>query len=180
MWIKIVKNGLSNDYESKSKWMAAIFIAVGGLIFLYALFSQLAISSILGVALTAVGLMSAYLTAKINPKTAASWSKALLIVLTGLIFLFGNMTSLSAVSLLIGSFLMLKTANDLCLAYLTRKDSTAYAWSAHALITALFALDILLHTSTISLKTIALYVAFNLMMDGLVLLYSGRKIYIRP
>lgn len=180
MWIKIVKNGLSNDYESKSKWIGALFIAVGTAVFIYTLFSPLATGSVLGVALTGIGLLSAYLTAKLNPSTPASWSKALLIFFTGLIFLFGNMTSLTSISLIVGLFLLLKTANDLSLAYLTRKDATAYAWVIHALVTAAFAADILLHTSTIAVKTVALYVAFNLIMDGLAVLYSGRKIFIRP
>ncbi len=180
MWIKIVKNGLSNDYERKSKWISALFFSVGTIIFIYTLFSELATSSILGVALTSIGLLSAYLTSKINPKTPASWSKALVIFFTGLFFLFVGMATLTSMGVLVGIFFLLGTLNNLYLAYLTRKDSTAYAWIIHAFISGIFAVDILLHTSTLTANTIGLYVAFNLMIDGLVVLYSGRNIFIRP
>lgn len=171
---------MSNDYERKSKWISALFISIGTVIFIYTLFSQLAMSSILGVALTSIGLLSAYLTAKLNPWTPASWSKALLILFTGLFFLFIGMATLTSMSLLVGSFFLLGIVNNLYLAYLTRQDATAYAWIMHAVISTVFAFDILLHTTTITANAIGLYVAFNLVMDGVVVLYSGRQIFIRP
>ncbi|MDA3945432.1 MAG: hypothetical protein PF439_01970 [Helicobacteraceae bacterium] len=180
MWIKVVKDGLSDDYERKSKWISALFFSVGTIILIYVLFSELATSSILGVTLTGIGLLSAYLTAKMSPSTPASWSKTLLIFFTGLFFLFVGMATLTSMGVLVGIFFLLGTLNNLYLAYLTRKDSTAYAWIMHALISGFFAIDILLHTSTLTANTIGLYIAINLMVDGLVVLYSGRNIFIRP
>ncbi len=175
-----MNDGLSNDYETKSKWISAIFITIGLIITVYTIFSTLTTSTILGVALTTIGLFSAYLTAKMNPFTPASWSKALILFFTGVFFLLIGVASLTSMSMLIGIFFLLGTVNNIYLAYLTRKDATTYAWAMHALISGFFAIDILAHSNTMSANTIALYVAVNLIADGLVVLYSGRHIYIRP
>jgi len=180
MWIKIIDDGLTNDYESKSKWIASLFIFIGLIFCVYILFSSLSTSAVLGTTLTTVGLISAYLTAKLNPRTIVSWSKSLLIFLTGLVFLFVGMDTLATMGVVVGLFFLFETLNDLYLAYRTRQDTTAYAWGLHALLSAFFALDILLNTSTLQADTIGLYVAVNLISDGLVVLYSGRRIYIRP
>jgi len=180
LWIKIVKDGLSDDYESKSKWISAIFIAIGLIIMVYTLFSTLTTSAVLGVALTTIGLISGYLTAKINPFVPGSWSKAMILLLTGLFFLFVGMASLTSMAIMIGIFFLLGTLNNLYMAYLTRRDATAYAWILHALASGFFALSILLSSDTPSANTIGLYVGLNLIADGLVVLYSGRHIYIRP
>ena len=60
------------------------------------------------------------------------------------------------------------------------KDSTAVAWLLHAIISAIFAVDILLDTTSVTGTQISLYVAINLISDALVVLYSGRTIFIRP
>lgn len=180
MWIKVVKDGLSHDYETKSKWISAIFITIGLVIAIYTIFSTLKTSTILGISLTSIGLFSAYFTAKMNPYTPASWSKALILFFTGIFFLFIGVASLTSMGILIGMFFLLGTVNNVYLAYVTRKDSTTYAWAVHAFISGFFAIDILAHSDTLSANTIGLYVAVNLIADGLVVLYSGRHIYIRP
>ena len=180
MWIKITKDGLSNNYESKSRWIGSLFITIGVIVSVYSIFSTLQTSSILGVTLTSVGIISAYLTAKINPNTHASWSKALLLFFSGLIFLLFNVSDFNAIALFIGSFFFLNSLNNIYLAYLTRRDSTAYAWAINALVSAVFAYLILSNTGTISANGIGLFVALSLIAEGLTLFYSGRKIYIRP
>ncbi len=173
-------DGISNDYETKSKWISAIFITIGLIIVIYTIFSTLTTGKILGIALTSIGLISAYFTAKMNPSTPASWSKVLILFFTGLFFLFVGMASLTSMNMLIGIFFLLGTLNNIYLAYLTRKDSTVYAWLIHALVSGFFAIDILVHCESVSANTLGLYVAINLISDGLAVLYSGRHIYIRP
>jgi len=180
MWIKNFEDGMSNDYEAKSKWIAALFIFVGVAIIFYALFSPQTPSAILGVALTASGLLSAYLTAKLNLKIPVSWLKSLLIFFTGMFFLFISLDTLATLGLVVGLFFLFGTLNNLYLSYLTRKDSTAIAWLLHALISAAFAIDILLNTDLLTGTQISLYVAINLIADALAVLYSGRTIFIRP
>lgn len=180
MWIKIIKDGLSNDYETKSKWISSLFIFIGLIIIIYTIFSTLTTNAILGAALTTVGLVSAYLTAKLNPHTPASWAKALLILFTGFVFLFIGLATLASMGVLVGLFLLLGMLTNLYLAYLTRNDSTKYAWIIHAFVSGFFALYILFNTDTLTANTIGLFVAINLIADGLVVLYSGRNIYIRP
>ena len=180
MWIKIIDDGLTNDYESKSKWIASLFIFIGLIFCIYILFSPLSPSTVLGTTLTTVGLISAYLTAKLNPGTIVSWSKSLLIFFTGLVFLFIGIDTLTTMEVVVALFFLFETLNDLYLVYLTRRETTAYAWGLHAVISGWFTLDILLNTSTLQADTIGLYVAINLISNGLVVLYSGRRIYIRP
>lgn len=179
MWIKIVTDGLSDDYESKSRWISTLFIVVGLISYVYILFSALEFSSILGATLTIIGIISAYLTAKINLHIPASWTKALLIFFSGLIFLFSNISETSSIILYIGYFLLLMTINNFYLAYLTRQNSTAFAWIINALLNAIFTYLIFFSPAT-SVNDIGLFVAFSLIADGLTVLYSGRKIYIRP
>jgi len=180
VWIKNIENGMSNDYEAKSKWIAALFMFVGFGIAFYSLFSPQTPSAILGVALTASGLLSAYLTAKLNLKIPVSWLKSLLIFFTGMFFLFIGLDTLATIGLVVGLFFLFGTLNNLYLSYLTRKDSTAVAWLLHAIISAIFAVDILLDTTSVTGTQISLYVAINLISDALVVLYSGRTIFIRP
>jgi len=180
MWIKVIEDGLTNDYEAKSKWIAAGFIFIGLIFCVYILFSTLPASMLLGVTLTSVGLLSAYLTAKLNPSIPVSWSKSLLIFFTGMFFLFIGMATLSSMGLVVGIFFLFGTLNNLYLAYRTRQDTTSFAWILHALVSGYFAIDILSNTTTLSADTIGLYVAINLISDGVVILYSGRRIYIRP
>ncbi len=180
MWIKVLNDGLSNDYESKSRWIGALFIFIGIITSIYALFSVLSPSLILGVILTATGLVSTYLTAKINPNIPASWTKSLLIFLSGLILLFANISTPSLIALLIGIFFLLGTLNDLYFAYITRKDATAYAWSITALLNLLFAYQILSNMETIPADAIGVLISISLIANGIALIFSGRTIYIRP
>ena len=180
MWIKNIEDGLSNDYETKSKWIAALFILVGLTIAFYSLFSPQTPSAILGVALTVSGLLSAYLTAKLNLKIPVSWLKSLLIFFTGMFFLFIGLDTLATIGLVVGLFFLFGTFNNLYLTYLTRKNSTAIAWFLHAMVSATFAIEILLNINTLTGTEISLYVAINLIADALVVLYSGRTIFIRP
>jgi uncharacterized membrane protein HdeD (DUF308 family) len=180
LWIKITKDGLSNDYETKSRWIGSLFITIGFIVSVYSIFSTLSTSAILGVTLTSVGIISAYLTAKINPHTYASWSKALLLFFSGLIFLLFNISDFNAIAFFIGSFFFLNTLNNIYFAYLTRQDATAYAWAINALVSGIFAFIILSSTATISANGIGLFVSLSLIAEGLTLFYSGRKTYIRP
>lgn len=180
MWIKIVEDGHSNDYENRSKWIASSFLIAGLTMILYLLVSPLQASAILGVALTTIGLFSSYLTAKLNPMTPVSWSKSLLIFFTGMIFLFVGLETLTSMGILVGLFFLFVTLNDIYLAYVTRQNATAYTWGLHGILSGYFALDILMHTSSLTANTIGIYIALNLITDGLVVLYSGRKVFIRP
>ena len=180
MWIKIINDGLSDDYESKSKQIGSLFIVVGIITSIYTLFSVLSTSAVLGVTLTTVGLISAYCTAKMNLHTPASWIKSLLIFISGLLFLFINMSTLSTIAIIIGLFLFLEALNNLYLAYMTRKDATVYAWLLNALISITFAAIILSSRETIPADAIGLLVSLSLIADGFTVIFSGRKIFIRP
>lgn len=171
---------MSNDYESKSKRIGSLFILVGIIVAIYTLFSPLTIHSILGVPLTAIGLLSIYLTNKINPSTPASWTKSLLITLTGVTFLLIDFSTLASITVFIGLFFLFGALNNFSFAYLTRQNATAYAWGLHGMLSLLFAYHILTNLQTVTDDQIGLYVALSLIADGLTLFYSGRKIFIRP
>lgn len=180
MWIKVVNDGMSDDYESKSKQIGSLFIVVGVITSIYAFFSVLSTSTVLGITLTTIGLISAYLTAKINLHTPASWTKSLLIFISGLLFLFINMSTLSTIALIMGLFFLLEAVNNLYLAYVTRKDATAYAWVINALLSMTFAAIILSSTESIPADAIGLLVSLSLIADGFTVIFSGRHIFIRP
>jgi len=180
LWIKVVNDGMSYDYESKSKWIGSLFIFIGIITSIYALFSVLSTSTVLGIILTTIGLISAYLTAKINLHTPASWTKSLLIFISGLLFLFINLSTLSTIALIIGVFFFLEAVNNLYLAYITRKDATAYAWVINALLSITFAFIILSSTESIPADAIGLLVSLSLIADGFTVIFSGRYIFIRP
>ncbi len=180
MWIKVVNDGLSDDYEAKSKWIGTLFIFVGIMTSIYALFSVLSPSLILGVILTSTGLVSAYLTAKMNLNIPASWTKSLLIFLSGLIFLFANISTHSVIALLVGIYFLLETLNNLYFAYLTRKDATVYAWSLKALFSLVFSYLVLSNMETIPADALGVLIALSLITDGIAVIFSGRTIYVRP
>jgi len=180
LWVKVVNDGMSDDYESKSKQIGSLFIIVGVVTSIYALFSVLSTTAVLGATLTTIGLISAYLTAKMNLDTPASWTKSLLIFISGLLFLFINMSTLSTIALIIGLFFLLEAVNNFYLAYMTRKDATAYAWVINALISMTFAFIILSSTESIPSDAIGLLVSLSLIADGFTVIFSGRYIFIRP
>ena len=179
MWIKVLEDGLCNDYATKSRGIGSFLLTVGFILSIYILFSPLSMPSILGIGLLFTGLFTGYFTAKMNPHVIASWSKTLLIFLTGLFFLFVKVEPIH-VSTILGLFFTAGMVNNFYLAYLTRQNTTAVAWSIHAVLSAYFAIDTLFYADQLSLDSIALFVAINLMADGLVVIYSGRKIFIRP
>lgn len=178
MWIKIVKNGLSDDYESKSKWIGSLFIIIGFIAAVYASFSTFAPSAVISATIVVSGLISLYLTEKINPDILASRIKTHLLILFGLLFLlfpYGE----SSMTRFIATLYFLGTMScDLLFAYMTRQNRTALAWLANALFSALFAY--LVASQTFSAKAIGLFIALTLIFDGLAVLYSGRKTFIRP
>ncbi len=180
MWIKVINNGLSNNYELKSKKIGTLFILTGIITSIYTLFSVLSTSTIIGVSLTLIGLISTYLTTKSNLHVPASWTKSLLMLISGLLFLFINMSTLSTIATIIGLFFFLEAVNNLYLAYMTRKDATTYAWLLNALISITFAAIILSSRETIPANTIGLLVSLSLIADGFTVIFSGRHIYIRP
>jgi uncharacterized membrane protein HdeD (DUF308 family) len=178
LWIKIVKNGLSNDYESKSRWIGALFIIIGIIAGVYASFSTFAPSVIISVTMVVSGLISFFLTKKLNPDTLASRIKTHLLILFGLLFLlfpYGESTTALFIAIL---YFLGTMSCALFFAYMTRQDRTALAWLSNALFAALF--TYLVASQTFSAKAIGLFIALTLIFDGLTILYSGRRTFIRP
>ncbi|MCJ7766147.1 MAG: hypothetical protein MUP09_09445 [Thiovulaceae bacterium] len=178
MWLKIIKDGSSGDYEAKSKKIGALFIVIGTIAGIYASFSTFAPSAVFSTTLVVSGAVSFYLTEKINPGIPASWIKTRILLLFGLLFLlfpYGE----SATALFIATAYFLGTmACALLFAYMTRQNRTALAWLANALFSTLFAF--LAASQTLSAEVIGLFIALMLIFDGLTILYSGRKLFIRP
>jgi len=177
MWIKITKDNLSYNYEAKSKWIASLLIALGAISFIYSLFSAFSIRSIVGVTLAATGIVTLYLTAKINPHVYISWTRSILLLLGGLSILFFSMPDVSSAKFFITVFFLLYGLSGFYLAYRVQLDSTAYAWIANALLNLLFAYQAF---SAVDKAEIGLCITICLINDGLTVLYSGRQIYIRP
>ena len=171
---------MSSDYESKSKQIGSLFIVIGVITSIYALFSVLSTTAVLGAILTTTGLISTYLTAKMNLYTPASWTKSLLIFISGLLFLFINMSTLSTIALIIGLFFLLEAVNNLYLGYITRGDATVYAWVINAFISMAFATIILTNIESIPADAIGMLVSLSLIADGFTVIFSGRNIFIRP
>ena len=178
MWIKVVKNGLSDNYESRSKWIGSLFIIIGFIAAVYASFSTFAPETVISSTMVVSGLISLYLTKKINPDILASRIKTHHLILFGLLFLLfpygeSGMARFIATLYFLGTMLC-----ALFFAYMTRHSRTALAWLTNALFSALFAY--LVASQTFSPKAIGLFIALTLIFDGLAVLYSGRKIFIRP
>lgn len=180
MWIKIISDDTHYDYESISRRMGSFFILIGVFTSIYAIFSILSSHSIIGVTLMISGLISAYMTAKINTNIISSWIKSILLFASGLLFLLLNIATPSTLALLIGLFFVLQSLNNLYFLYITRKDATSLAWGINVISTLLFAYILLSKYTTISENMIALLVAVGLIIDGITIIFSGRRIYIRP
>jgi len=177
MWIKVTKDNLSFNYEAKSRWIASLLIALGAISFIYALFSAFSLRSIVGVTLAATGIVTLYLTAKINPHVYTSWARSLLLLLGGLSILLFSRSDISSAALFITAFFLLYALSGFYLAYQVQCESTAYAWIANALFNLLFAY---LAFSAVEKIEIGLCLTLALIADGLTVLYSGRHVYIRP
>lgn len=180
MWIKVINDGLSGDYESKSRWAGSLFIIVATVSAIYTLFSACKTVSVLGVTLLSVAALSSYLTAKIDSLSMASWGKTILLLVAGIAVPFVNDIYPLSLAMVVGIFFLLNTANSIYLAFLTRRDATALAWAGNSLLSAFFSYIVLSDIDRIAENTIGLLVAAALIADGLTLLYSGRTIYIRP
>ena len=176
MWIKVVEDGLCNNYESKSKWTSLSFISIGIITIIYTLFSSLTANMIVATALVIAGLFSLYYTSKENAKVTASWVKSLIYISGGVAIFF---VSAEFLLHLFSLFFILFALNSLYFAYLTRQDATAFSWFFDAILSAFFAFYIFSNPE-IHLSTAALFMSIHFISVGLVLLYSGRKIYIRP
>ena len=177
LWIKVMKDGLSNDYERKSKFTALSFLSIGIISLIYTLFSSINESTVAGTTLLVAGLFSLYYTLNYSPYIKAGWLKSFLFLVGGLaVFIIPqDLLTTSAISLF-----TLLSLNSLLFAYLTRQDLTALSWGLDAVLSALFALYLLNDTQIHSISFIGLFIAIHLISSALVLLYSGRKIYIRP
>ncbi len=180
MWIKVVKDGMSNDYETKSKWVGSAFVVIGSITVIYALFSVMALHSVIGIALLITAVIAMYWTAKINPAIVISWLKSLHLLFFGIIFLFLLSNELATIVSSVGLFLLIETILKLILAYITRENTTAVAWLVNAALSALICFMLLLGLENVSEPLIGIFVGLILAVDGATLLYSGRKIYIRP
>ena len=180
MWIKVLKDGLSSDYESKSKWVGSSFLIVGFITAFYALFSVLALHSVIGIALLISGSIVTYGTVKLNPTTVISWLKSLHLIFFGLFFLLYPSTDVETHMSCIGSFFLLEAILTLILAYAVHEKSVTSIWVINALLYAIFAYLFLLSPQNVSEVLIGVFVAVVLIIDGSAILYSGRKVYIRP
>ncbi len=176
MWIKVIKDGLCNDYESKSKWTALFFVSTGFITLIYTLFSQVNESTIVGSALFISGLYSLFYTSKENVDITASWFKSFVYFSAGIAVFFLNIEILIP---LFSLLFVLFSLNSLYFSYLTRQDATAISWFLDALLSISFASYLFLHPDT-QLLTAAMFIGIHLILEGFVLLFSGRKIYIRP
>lgn len=177
MWIKVTKDNLTYNYEAKSRWIASLLITLGVISFIYTLFSAFSVRSIVGVTLAATGIVTLYLTAKINPDIYTSWARSILLFLGGLSILFFSGSDISSAGLFITVFFLLYALSSFYLAYQVQCGSTAYAWIFNALFNLLFAF---LAFSAVEKIEIGLCVTLGLVVDGLTVLYSGRHVYIRP
>ena len=172
----MIENGLCNNYERKSKWAALSFISIAFITLLYTFFSAISVSTVLASALFTSGLFSLYYTSKENASIPASWFRSLLYLSAGVSIFFIS----SELSVLLFSLLFaLLTLNSLFFTYLTRQNATAFAWLLDTLINAFFTFYLFLN-SEINITTVAIFISIHLISGGLVLLYSGRKIFIRP
>lgn len=178
MWIKITRSGLSNDYESKSNWIGALFIIIGSVAGIYASFSKFEPAVVISVMLLTSGLISAYLTSKMNPHITVSWMKTFLLIVFGILFLFYPYDERGTPLFISTAYFLAVMLCDILLAYETRQTKTALAWLSKALFLALFALLVI--SQALSVKTTGLFIALTLIFDGLCILYSGRKVFIRP
>jgi len=177
MWVKITKDNLSYNYEAKSKWIASLLITLGAISFIYALFSAFSISAIVGVTLTVTGIVTLYLTAKINPNVPTSWARSTLLSFGGLSVLFFSMSDVTSAAFFITVFFLIYGLSSFYLAYQVQWESTAYAWLINALLNLIYAY---LAFSAVEKAELGLCVALCLITDGLTVLYSGRHVYIRP
>ena len=180
MWIKVIKDDLSSDYESKSRWIGSSFLLIGVITILYALFSVLALHTVIGTALLITGSIATYGTVKLNPTTVISWLKSLHLILFGLFFLLYPAEDTETLMLCVGRFFLLEIILTLILAYVVEEQTVKIIWGINALIFALFTYMFLLNPESVSEVLIGSFVASLLIIDGLTVLYSGRKIYIRP
>ena len=176
LWIKVIENGLCNDYEKKSKWTALSFISIGVITFIYTLFSAVTVSTIGASSLLITALFSLYYTSKENTNIAASWFKSLVYLTAAVGFFFMDSELLIHLSSL---FFTLLALNSLFFVYLTRQNVTAIAWFFDILLSASFALYLFLNIET-QISTAVIFFGIHLISEGAVLLFSGRRTFIRP
>ncbi|MEN8146626.1 MAG: hypothetical protein ABFR02_03315 [Campylobacterota bacterium] len=176
----MIKDGLSSDYESKSRWVGSSFLIIGSITVIYALFSVLALNSVIGMALLIAGGIATYGTAKINLTSPISWMKSLHLLLFGLFFLLYPANDTAGIVVCVGRFFLLETILTLVLAYVVQERPTAIFWVVNAVVCAFIAYLSLLGLQNISEAVVGVFVAIALIINGSALLYSGRTIYIRP
>ncbi|WP_345975054.1 DUF308 domain-containing protein [Sulfurimonas sp. HSL3-7] len=169
---------MSDDYESKSRWIGTLFIIIGIIAGVYASFSTFAPATVISATMVVSGLISFFLTKKLNPDVLASRIKTHLLILFGLLFLLLPYGESGTARVIATAYFLGAMSCDLFFASMTRKNRTAFAWLANALFSALFAY--LVAFQTFSAKAIGIFIALTLIFDGLSVLYSGRKIFIRP
>lgn len=177
LWIKVVKDGLCDNYERKSKFAALSFVSIGIISLMYTLFSSIDEDIIASITLLVAALFSLYYTFSYSPYLKAGWLKSFLLFVGGLTFFIVPQEFLTTSIVVLFTLFSL---NSLLFAYLTRQDLTALSWSLDAVLSAFFALILLNDTQIHSISVIGLFIAIHLFSNALVLLYSGRKIYIRP
>ena len=176
LWIKVIENGLCNDYEKKSKWAALSFISIGVITLIYTLFSAVTISTIGATSLLITGLFSLYYTSRENTNITTSWFKSFVYLSSGVGFFF---MSSELIIHFLSLFFTLLALNSLFFIYLTRQNATAIAWFFDTLLSAYFALYLFLNIET-QISTTVIFISIHLISEGMLLLFSGRKIFIRP
>ena len=160
--------------------MGSSFLIIGSITVIYALFSVITLHFVIGTALLVAGTVAVYGTIKLNPKTLISWLKSLHLLFFGLFFLLYPSKEIETIMLCTGRFFLVEVLLTLILAYVVQERSLKVIWVINALVFTLFTYLFLLTPQSVSEILIGVFVALVLIIDGLTILYSGRKIYIRP
>jgi len=134
---------------------------------------SLAVSVFLGWLLITAGILSGYLVFLSRGRSMITWLKPVLLILTGVMFLFYPNVGIVTLALLLTVYLMLDSFCSLGLAY-DLYPLAGWGWmTLNGLVSLLLAVVLLFAWPAASPLIVGLYIGFSLFFDGLALIFIG-------
>ena len=124
------------------------------------------------------GIVAGFLTAKSNPKDWLGWLKSFLLIGTAILILFDPFTGIQALGLLFAIYFLMDAFASFALGSNMKPMSGWWFWILNGVLSIILAIIFITSWNSFSEEAwlIGIFVAISLLMDGLTLLFVGKKI----
>ncbi len=158
--------------------VGVILTIVGFVGIIFPLFTTLATISFIAWLMLFGGIVAGFLTLKTNAKDWLGWLKTFLLIATGLLILVDPFTGVQALGLLLVIYFLTDAFASFALGSNMKPNTGWWVWFLNGVFSVILAIIFLTSWSSFAEEAwlIGIFVSISLLMDGLTLLFVGKKI----